>query len=188
MASSLTSFTRSDSTIHRENELIRRLAGYRYLTEPLAKGFLFGGSSLTPLSQEVITRRILRRLKRQGLVVETPRTTGPAGGSARLVYLLTAAGYSRARKLETWLPTHPPRLRGSWLMGHGLMCAEVALAFQRSAQRNPGHQLNEWRYDWQTAQGLGTRDLIPDGFFEYESRQWEIGAFVEVDLAGKAIG
>lgn len=183
MEPSPTSFTRMDLTIHRENELIRRLAGFRYLTESLAQGLLFDGSAHKPLSREVITRRVLRRLKRQGLIVETPRVTVPAGGGPRLVYLLTAAGYNRARKLDPELPSRQPYLRGTALMGHALMCAEVVLAFRRTALARPGHRLLEWAYDWQTVARLGSDRLVPDGLLVYESREWNFAAFVEVDLA-----
>lgn len=183
MELSLTSLGRAELTIQREDELIRRLAGFRYLTEPLARGLLFEGSPHTPLSREVITRRILRRLKRKGLIVETPRVTGPTGGGARLVYLLTAAGYNRARKLDPGLSSRQPHLRGTSLMGHALMCAEVALAFRRAAIARSVHQLVEWVYDWQTIERLGADRVVPDGLLVYASREWEFTAFLEVDLA-----
>ena len=69
---------------HRENEVLLQLSGFRYLTEPMLEDFLFGGSSFTPLSRQVITRRVLRRLKHKGLLLETPRLVGAAGGTARL--------------------------------------------------------------------------------------------------------
>jgi hypothetical protein len=125
---------------HRENEVLLQLSGFRYLTEPMIQEFLFGGSSVTPLSRQVITRRVLRRLKGKAVVLETPRLVGPAGGTARLVYFLTAKGYNVARALNPGLPSRQPNLRGTSLMGHGLMCAEVALAFRRAARANPGHE------------------------------------------------
>lgn len=37
--------------------VLLQLSGFRYLTEPMVEEYLFGGSSLTPLSRQVITRR-----------------------------------------------------------------------------------------------------------------------------------
>src|SRR5438552_9989884 len=145
-------FSRMRLSSHRENEIVLQLSGFRYLTESMIEDFLFGGSSFTPLSRQVITRRVLRRLKRKGLLIETPRIVGPTGGTARLVYFLTAKGYNVARSLNPGLPARHPNLRGTSLMGHGLMCAEVALAFRRAARGNPDHELLDWECDWQAAE------------------------------------
>src|SRR5438309_11554227 len=136
-AESELTFSRMSLSPHRENEVVLQLSGFRYLTEHLIEDVLFGGSSFTPLSRQVITRRVLNRLKRKGLILETPRLVGPAGGTARLMSFLTAKGYNLARSLNPGLPSRQPNLRGTSLMGHGLMCAEVALAFRRAARPNP---------------------------------------------------
>jgi len=175
-------FSRMRLSPHRENEVLLQLAGFRYLTRELTEDFLFAGSSLTPLSRQVITRRVLSRLKRRGLILETPRLVGPAGGTARLVYFLTAAGYSRARSLDPGLPAHRPGLRGTWLMGHGLMCAEVALAFRRAARSHPGHEVLDWECDWQAAERLGATLVVPDAHLVYSTSGWLLDAFIEVDL------
>lgn len=167
---------------HRENEVLLQLAGFRYLTRELTEEFLFAGSSLTPLSRQVITRRVLNRLKRQGFILETPRLVGPAGGTARLVYFPTAAGYNRARSLDPGLPTHRPGLRGTSLMGHGLMCAEVALAFRRAARSHPGHEVLDWECDWRAAERLGVTLVVPDAHLVYSTSAWLLDAFIEVDL------
>jgi hypothetical protein len=168
---------------HRENELLLQLSGFRYLTQPLIEEFLFGGASLTPISRQVISRRVLSRLKRKGLILETPRLVGPAGGPARLVYFLTAKGYNLARSLNPGLPSRQPNLRGTSLMGHGLMCAEVALAFRRAARANPGHELLDWECDWQAVERLGAKLVVPDAHLVYATRDWTLDAFIEVDLA-----
>ena len=69
-------FSRMRLSSHRENEIVLQLSGFRYLTESMIEDFLFGGSSFTPLSRQVITRRVMRRLKRKGLLLETPRVVG----------------------------------------------------------------------------------------------------------------
>jgi hypothetical protein len=176
-------FSRMRLSSHRENEILLQLSGFRYLTEPMIEEFLFGGSSVTPLSRQVITRRVLHRLKRKGLILETPRVVGPAGGTARLVYFLTAKGYNLARTLNPGLPSRQPNLRGTSLMGHGLMCAEVALAFRRAARSNPGHELLDWECDWQAAERLGARLVVPDAHLVYATHDRTLEAFIEVDLA-----
>ena len=85
-----------------------QLANYRYLNASQASAFLFDGTSITAGSREVLTRRVLGRLKRQALIQETPRLVGPAGGAGRLVYFLTAAGYARARSFNPELPARKP--------------------------------------------------------------------------------
>lgn len=180
--SSLT-FSRMRLSSHRESEVLLQLSGFRYLTEPMIEDFVFGGSSFTPLSRQVITRRVLRRLKRKGLILETPRLVGPTGGAARLVYFLTAKGYNLARSLNPGLPSRQPNLRGTSLMGHGLMSAEVALAFRRAARSNTGHELLDWGCDWQTAERLGAKLVVPDAHLVYSTSEWILDAFIEVDLA-----
>src|SRR5438309_2513963 len=154
-AESPLTFSRMRLSSHREEEVVLQLSGFRYLTEPMIEEFLFGGSAITARSRQVITRRVLGRLKRKGLILETPRLVGPTGGTARLVYFLTARGYNLARSLNPGLPSRQPNLRGTSLMSHGLMCAEVALAFRRAARANPGHELLDWECDWQAAERLG---------------------------------
>src|SRR5205807_9651403 len=182
-AESPLTFSRMRLSSHRENEVVLQLSGFRYLTEPLIEDFMFGGSSFTPASRQVITRRLLRRLKRKGLILETPRLVGPAGGTARLVYFLTAKGYNLARSLNPGLPSRQPNLRGTSLMGHGLMCAEVALAFWRAARSNPGHELLDWECDWQAAERVGARLVVPDAHLVYATQDRTLEAFIEVDLA-----
>src|SRR2546425_2968886 len=176
-------FSRMRLSSHRENQLLLHLSGFRYLTDPMIEAFLFGESSLTPLSRQVITRRVLGRLKRKGLILETPRLVAPAGGTARLVYFLTAKGYNLARALNPGLPSRQPNLRGTSLMGHGLMCADVALAFRRAALFNPGHEFLDWECDWQAAERLGAKLVVPDAHLVYASTSSVLDAFIEVDLA-----
>src|SRR3989442_14355219 len=68
-------------------------------------------------------------------------------------------------------------------MGHGLMCAEVALAFRRAAHSNPGHELLDWECDWQAAERLGARLVVPDAHLVYSTSDRTLDAFIEVDLA-----
>src|SRR2546426_391272 len=71
----------------------------------------------------------------------------------------------------------------SFLMRHGQMSAEVALAFRRAARDHPGHELTEWECDWAAAMKLGSRLIVPDARIVYQTRHWEFSAFLEVDLA-----
>ena len=68
-------------------------------------------------------------------------------------------------------------------MGHGLMCAEVALAFRRAARANPRHELLDWECDWQAAERLGARLVVPDAHLVYATEDRTLDASVEVDLA-----
>ena len=68
-------------------------------------------------------------------------------------------------------------------MGHGLMCAEVALAFRQAARSNPGHELLDWECDWQAFERLGAKLVVPDAHLVYSTAEWILDAFIEVDLA-----
>jgi hypothetical protein len=167
----------------RQNEVIAHLAGFRFLTLPQIDEFLFAGSSLTALSRQVIVRRILARLRTQRLIQATPRVVTPAGGSARLVYFLTATGYSRARDWNSALRAGRPGIRSSTLMEHGLACADVALAFRRLARSRPGHEVLDWECDWQAAERLGSTVVVPDARLSYATASDTLEAFIEIDRA-----
>jgi hypothetical protein len=99
------------------------------------------------------------------------------------VYFLTAKGYNLARTLNPGLPSRQPNLRGTSLMGHGLMCAEVALAFRRAARSNAGHDLLDWECDWQAFERVGAKLVVPDAHLVYSTKEWILDAFIEADLA-----
>lgn len=169
-------------TSDRELEVLRRLAGHRYLSRGHLEAFLFDGADLTPGSRDVLTRRVLRRLVRRGLVSTTRRVVGgPGGGSARLAYFLTdsGAGFAGAGSRGS---RHRPG-RGSFLLAHSLMAADVALAFTRAAQGREGHELIEWESVWQPAKRARTSRVVPDARLVYRTESWRLDAFVEIDLA-----
>jgi len=164
-------------------DVLLRLACFRYLSRAAIKAFLFEGSALKPHSMEVQVGRILGRLKTAGLVASTQRLVGgPGGGSARLMYFLTPAGQKIADAFTGGPPRRPPQ-NGSFLMRHGQISAEVALAFRRAARTHPGHELTEWECDWAAAMKLGSGLVVPDARIVYHTRHWELSAFMEVDLA-----
>jgi hypothetical protein len=167
----------------RQNEVIEHLAGFRFLTQPQIDEFLFAGSSLTALSRQVIVRRLLVRLTRQGFVQATPRVVAPSGGTARLVYFLTATGYNRARDWNSALRAGRPGIRSSTLMEHGLACADVALAFRRLARSQVGDEVLEWECDWQAAERLGSTAVVPDAHMSYATSNDTLEAFIEIDRA-----
>jgi hypothetical protein len=170
---------------NREIDVVLRLACFRYLNRSQIKAFLFEGSPLKPHSMEVQAGRILGRLRAAGLVVSTPRLVGgPGGGSGGLVYFLTAAGQKLADAATGGPPRRPLR-NGSFLLRHGQMTAEVALAFRRAARTHPGHELLEWECDWAAAERLGRSLLVPDARLTYSTLRWEFTAFLEVDLASE---
>ena len=73
-------------------------------------------------------------------------------------------------------------LLGTFLMRHATGVAEVALAFDRAACARRGHRLVEWQCDWQAALRLGSATVVPDAWLAYRTPEWELSAFVEVDL------
>lgn len=167
----------------RDTDVVIRLACFRYLTRSAIKAFLFDGSTLKPHSMEVQAGSILDRLKAAGLVTSTQRLIGgPGGGSAGLTYFLTPDGQKLADAL-TGSPKRRPPHSGSFLMRHGQMTAEVALAFRRAARTHPGHELIEWQCDWSAAERLGSSYVVPDVRMAYGTPKWIQNAFIEVDLA-----
>jgi hypothetical protein len=170
----------------RERDLLIRLASFRGLNTAQLQEFVFAGSSVKPRSREVTTARILARLRRRGLVAATPRLVGgPGGGSARQVHHLTEAGFRFVRTLDPALHNQRPPVRSSLFIEHALMTADVALAFHRFARANAGHALAEWAPEWQAAERLGSFTVIPDGHLVYATTEWELHAFVEVDLGSE---
>jgi hypothetical protein len=145
--------------------------------------FLFDGSVRSPHARQVATQRVLDRLKERRLISATRRLVGgPGGGSARLVYSLTATGCRVVNALEPSRPARRPPPRSALFVEHALMTADVALAFVNSARAHPGHDVAEWAADWQAAERLGSGDVIPDGHLVYATESWEVSALVEVDL------
>src|SRR2546428_5121475 len=145
----------------RDMDVVLRLACFRYLSRSALKAFLFEGSTLKPHSMEGQVGRILDRLKAAGLVTSTQRLVGgPGGGSGRVTYFLTRDGQKLADALTGGPPRRPPQ-NGSFLMRHGQMAAEVALAFRRAARTHPGHELTEWECDRAAALKLGSGLVVP---------------------------
>ena len=160
-----------------------RLGCFRDLNTAQLEDFVTDESALKPHSRHVAIQRSLARLKARGLIAPTPRLIGgPGGGSARVAYHLTQAGYRLVRSLDPSKAGHRPPLRGAMFIEHALMTADVAIAFVTEARKHPGHHIGEWEPDWQAAERLRSRTVIPDGHFVYATPEWEIHAFVEVDL------
>jgi hypothetical protein len=166
----------------RELAVLHRLGSFRYLTTRQIERFLFDGSALRPKSREVVTQRVLARLRGRGLVVTTPRIIGgPGGGSVALAYLLTATGQTRFAALSTSARARP-RARGTWSVQHAVTTADVALAFHRSALEGDGHDLITWESDGELAAALVGSSVVPDARVVYATNACELDAFVEIDL------
>jgi hypothetical protein len=167
----------------REREALLRLGCFRDLNTTQLEDFVTDRAKLKPHSRFIAVQRSLTRLKAQGLIAETPRLLGgPGGGSARVVYHLTQKGYRLAQALDPSKPGHRPPPHSAMFIEHALMTADVAIAFIAEARKHPGHQMSEWEQDWQAAERLCSRAVVPDGYFVYATLEWEIHAFVEVDL------
>src|SRR2546425_7947602 len=137
----------------KEAEVLSWLARHRFVFQPQAIEILFAGSGQTVGSKVVMTQRLLRGLRRRGLVAATARQVGGlGGGSARTAYFLTAHGCRVAGTLVPGLPgQRRERVRGTFLLAHAAMGVDVALAFRRSARTHEGHELVAWEADWQVA-------------------------------------
>ena len=107
---------------------------------------------------------------------------GPGGGSARLGYFLTEAGARLAGGARP-IGAARRRGRGTFLLAHSLMGADIALAFERSACSRQGHKLLEWESCEQTAERLQGSRIVPDARLVYTTPAWRLDAYVEVDLA-----
>jgi hypothetical protein len=166
----------------RETQALLLIGCYRYLTRKQMEEFLLADTTTTPLSREVITRRIVRRLAVQGLVADSGRLVGGrGGGSIGLAYHLTAAGSRFAATLEAGQPQRRPAPKGTFLLQHALMTADFALALRRAATLRRDEIL-EWECDWQAAQKLGLSVVVPDAHFVYATRSHELEALLEIDL------
>lgn len=166
----------------RETKVLLLLACYRYLSRDQIQRFVLE-VGIGPTSRNTISWRILDSLIRRGLVERTVRLIGgPDGGSGRYGYFLTAAGYRLARSLNGALPARRPASGGTFLMRHGMVTADVALAVRRWPQSQPGDELLDWECDWQAALRLGNSPVVPDAHFVYATADYEIDVFLEVDL------
>jgi len=167
----------------REREALLRLVRFRRLNSAQFEGFLFEGSSVAQASREVITRRVLRSLRKRGLIQANSRLVGGTGaGSARPVYQATEAGCRYLGRIDPALRGLRPPSREALSPEHALACADVALAFVRAARSHTGHAVSDWESERRAAELLGSSRVVPDGYIVYETSAWEIGAFVEVDL------
>lgn len=167
----------------REFETLRLLVQFRFLTRSHIQSFLFDDHpSIKLLSAQTMTFRILNSLQARQLIARTLRPVGGSnGGSGSFAYFPTssgelALGKGRLPGLRRSAP------RGAFLLRHSLATADVAECFYRCARDHPGHELIEWRSDWESAQRLGSSLVVPDAFVVYASDRYELHAFVEVDL------
>jgi len=167
----------------REREPLFHLAVYRYLSRTQIEEFLFERSALTAASRQVITKRILRRLVALGLLEAQRRPTAElGGGTVRVAYSLTRAGYTAARALDPRLPVWRGAARSTVSISHSLVKGDVALAIRRAARTNVGQEVIEWELERRAAARLGSSSLVPDAFLIYATPVCDLHACVEVDL------
>lgn len=167
----------------RETAVLTLLGCYRYLTARHVERFLFDGSPVSPMSQQVMVRRVLGSLRRSGLVDAATRSVGgPVGGSAALIYRLSVRGAHLAASLMPGYPLRRVGRVGTFMARHSLATAEVGLAFRKEALTHADHELLLWECDWQTFQRLGVTAVVPDARLVYAGSGVELDAFIEVDL------
>jgi hypothetical protein len=173
----------------REEDVLTHLARLHFLTARQVEAFLYGSSALTSRSKTVMTQRLIYALKRRGLVAMRARTIGgPDFGEGRPTYHLTADGLRKSRPLLPGMPTHRRQSLGPSLARHALATAEVILAFRRTAQAQPDHELVGWECDWQAAFPLGSSILEPDAYLLYRAEERRLHAVVEVDMGTEHSG
>ncbi|TMC48909.1 MAG: hypothetical protein E6J20_18320 [Chloroflexi bacterium] len=172
----------------REMRALILLASFRYLTRFQLEELLFDASPEPLGAARVMTRRVLKRLQNEHLLAAHPRIVGgAAGGSGRTVYSPSAAGLKVVRSLCPGLPRRESGSRRPFLLQHSLATAEVALAFQRSA-REMGYRLVEWDFDWGAGEPIGGGVVVPDARLVYANAEYEVEAFVEIDLGTERMG
>src|SRR5439155_486607 len=110
---------------------------------------------LKSTSRQVMTRQTLSALQRQRLIARTSRAIGGAeAGSTHSAYYIRPAGMRAVLRLGG-IEAKRTAPRGTFLLRHALALADIALAFERSAKREPGHSLLVWEPDWEAVQRAG---------------------------------
>jgi hypothetical protein len=99
----------------------------------------------------------------------------------RIAYFLTARGRRVFETLDSGAQHRRLRVRGTFLLAHALMVAEIALVFLRQARASEGRDVLVWECDWQVALSLGPLPVAPDAKLAYQTQGRRIHAFVEAD-------
>lgn len=166
-----------------ERQALEWLRCFRCLTTAQLDEFLHDPAIGTAEGREKATRRLLQRLARNGLVGASRRLVGgPGGGSARLTYQLTESGHALLGARDGSRTRSRAFAGTTTIVEHRLMTADVALAFVRSARAHAGHHVVAWEPDREATELMGETELVPDGRVVYATPEWELSAFVEVDL------
>jgi hypothetical protein len=166
----------------RDTEAVRLLGTYGFLSRLQIEEFVLGESKLNVRSRERVTWRILRRLSQRQLVTTNAHLAGdPEGMPTRIAYFLTARGRRVFETLDSLAQHRRLRVRGSFLLAHALMVAEIALVFLRQARASLGRDVLGWECDWQVALSLGPLPVAPDAKLTYQTPGRRIHAFIEAD-------
>jgi hypothetical protein len=163
-------------------EVIRLLGTYGFLSRVQIEEFVLGTSTLISRSRERVTWRILGRLSQRQLITTNALLAGdPEGMPTRIAYFLTASGRKVFGALEPGRPRRRFRVRGTFLLAHALMVAEIALVFHRQARANAGRDVLMWECDWQVLESLGRLPVAPDARLTYQRSGIRTHAFIEAD-------
>jgi len=166
----------------RDTEVLRLLGTYGFLGRVQIEEFVLGESALSIRSRERVTWRILRRLSQRQLITTNALLAGdPEGMPTRIAYFLTARGRRVFEALESVAQHRRLRVRGTFLLAHALMVAEIALVFLRQARASLGRDVLLWECDWQVAGSLGPLPVAPDAKLTYQTPGRRIHAFIEAD-------
>jgi hypothetical protein len=161
---------------------VRLLGTYGFLSRAQIEEFVLGESTLTASSRERVTWRILRRLSQRQFITTNAVLAGdPEGMPTRIAYFLTARGHRVFGAQESVVPRRRVRVRGSFLLAHALMVAEIALVFLRRARASSGRDVLGWESDWQVAENLSHLPVAPDAKLTYQRGGRRTHAFIEAD-------
>jgi hypothetical protein len=65
----------------------------------------------------------------------------------RIAYFLTASGHRVFAAQESLVPRRRVRVRGTFLLAHALMVADIALVFVRQVRASSGRDVLVWQCD-----------------------------------------
>ena len=126
---------------------------------------------------------MLKRLQDRQLIDRTNRVIGgPDAGSGAFAYFLTRQGSKAIAVATQSVAVHREAPKGTHLLRHALAAADIALAFQTTADARAAHELLLWESDWEIRQPVAGGAIVPDAFLIYATETTELHAYVEVDL------
>jgi hypothetical protein len=176
------------SLSERDWQVLRLVAGHRYLSSGLVEAFCFDDHA-TPASGARTARRVLRRLAESGLLVTLGRRVGGVrAGSSSYVWQLAPAGARLLMSGDSPRRPHEPSPR---FLDHCLSVANVHLQLLGLQRQGRLEQVSvQLEPDcWRGFVGPGgeRRLLQPDLYVRTVTARYEDRWFIEVDLGTESL-